>query len=92
MVRNISDQLWRLPWFSSAQLLVFVAATPEVVNLSFAAWRMINVTDYSSDIIHDKATGRVALDATGINKQHPVINSGEVNEVVARRWREYGLA
>lgn len=92
MVRNISGQLWRLPWFSSARLLVFVASTPAAVNLSFAAWRIINVTNYSSDIIHDKATGRVALDATGSNMQQAAINNGEVNELIARRWKEYGLA
>ena len=65
MVRNISSRLWALPWFRSARILLFVAADAEKTGLSHAAWKAINVTDFRDDIIHDNATDRIAVDATG---------------------------
>lgn len=44
MVRNISAQLWDLPWYRSARILLFVAADEGPSGLSHAAWRTINVT------------------------------------------------
>ena len=92
MVRNISSQLWDLPWFSSAQLLLFVAADTEPLTLSHAAWRAINVTDSSANIITDKTSGRIAVDATGSRMPRPeVLVSDETAALVARRWKEYNL-
>jgi len=92
MVRNISARLWNLPWFRSARILLFVAVDAEPVELSRAAWRAINVTDYATDCIHDRATGRVAFDATGCRLPRPEVSSSiETAALVARRWKEYQL-
>ncbi len=93
MVRNISARLWALPWFRAARVLLFVSAGPEKVELSHIAWRAINVTEFTDDIYHDKATGRVAVDATGTRAPRPEVSySAETAALVDRRWKEYGIA
>jgi 4-hydroxy-3-polyprenylbenzoate decarboxylase len=93
MVRSISSQLWALPWFKSAKILLFVTVESGVKELPMAAWRFINVTDFSNDIYYDKATGRVAIDATGnLNIGTELKTSALSAEIVASRWKEYGLA
>ncbi|SRR6266568_4119085 len=93
MVRNISARLWALPWFGSARLLLFVSAESEPAGLSRASWRAINVTGFTDDIYHDRATGRIAVDATGSRLSRPEVNiSAETAALVARRWKEYGIA
>jgi 4-hydroxy-3-polyprenylbenzoate decarboxylase len=92
MVRNISAQLWDLPWFSSARLLLFVTANSEPIEPSRTAWRTINVTDFTNDIIHDRTTGRVAIDATGSRVPRSEVSiSAETAALVTRRWKEYKL-
>ncbi len=92
MVRNISAQLWALPWFKSARVLLFVAADAGITDLSQAAWKSINVTDCGDDCIHDSATGRLALDATGCRSPGPGVKiSAETAALVTHRWREYLL-
>ena len=93
MVRNLSRQLWATPWFSSARLLLFITADTEPQELHRAAWRTINVTDFTDDIVHDENTGRVAIDATGCHTpRQEVKESTETTDLVARRWKEYQLS
>lgn len=90
MVRTIAARLWALPWFRQARVLLFVAAGAAPPDLSHAAWRAINVADSADDIIHDSATGRVAIDATGCREARPEVKiSAETAALVARRWKEY---
>ena len=92
MVRNVSAQLWALPWFAVARVLLFVSADSEPVDISRAAWRTFNVTDFTDDIIHDRATDRIAVDATGCRLPRlEVKHSAETAALVARRWKEYKL-
>lgn len=93
MVRNISSRLWALPWFRSARILLFVAADAEKSGLSHAAWKAINVTDFSDDIIHDNSTDRIAVDTTGcrVPRNEVAITAGSA-ALVAQRWKEYGIA
>lgn len=93
MVRNISARLWALPWFRSARILLFVPAGSEPAGFSRASWRAINVTDFTNDIFHDRATSRVAVDATGAGSLSPEVkNTVEVATLIDRRWKEYGIA
>lgn len=93
MVRNIAAQLWALPWFKSARVMLFVAADGETAGLSHAAWRTINLTDFTHDIFQDAPSGRTAVDATGSRVPRPgAIVSAASAALVARRWKEYGLA
>ena len=92
MVRSISAQLWKLPWLGAARVLLFVAADGEPIELSRAAWKFINVTDYTDDIFHDSASARVAIDATDCRlRRHEVKISTETAHLVSRRWKEYQL-
>ncbi len=93
MVRTIAAQLWHLPWFAAARVLLFVTADGERSTLSRAAWRSINVADFTEDIIRDQASGRVAVDATGCRVPRSELRAAaESADLVTRRWKEYGLA
>jgi 4-hydroxy-3-polyprenylbenzoate decarboxylase len=93
MVRNSAPLLWTLPWFASARILLFVSADTEAIKLPRAAWRAINAAEITDDIIHDKTTGRVAIDATGCRLNRPETTiSAESAALIARRWQEYGVA
>jgi hypothetical protein len=90
MVRNISSRFWALPWFASARILVFVTGAAPLAGLACAAWRTINLTDFTTDIFHDTITGRVAIDATGCRLSRPEVRiSTETAALVTRRWKEY---
>lgn len=92
MVRDISSQLWALPWFATARLLLFVVSSGTETS-AHAAWKVINVTDFNEDLYRDKKSDRIAIDATGCRLSRPEVRiSAGVEELVARRWREYGLA
>lgn len=92
MVSEVSGQLWALPWFKSARVLLFVSADSEVNGLSSAAWKGINVTDFNGDIYHDRGRERLALDATGCRLDRQLVKfSVESAALVANRWKEYNL-
>lgn len=93
MVREIVEQLWRLPWFAAARILIVVDAASGAAQLPQAAWQCINLLEYRHDLIVDPATDRVAFDATGCRSpRHRVQVDDDVAKLVERRWREYGLA
>ncbi len=93
MVREMAEKLWLLPWFAAARMLVFVDAACGPAGLQRAAWQCINLLEYRHDLIHDAATGRTALDATGCRSPQNRANMDEdIARLVGRRWREYGLA
>lgn len=93
MARDVSAQLWTLPWFASARVLFMVDADAKITDLSRAAWKSINVTDFSKNIIHDKNSGRIAIDATDCHMQRETVAiSTETSNLVAARWKEYGIA
>jgi 4-hydroxy-3-polyprenylbenzoate decarboxylase len=92
MVRNSAAQLWALPWFTSSRILLFTAAGTDKPTLGHAAWRAINLTDASLDIIRDGNTGRIAVDATGCtDDRREIAVSDATADLVAQRWKEYRL-
>ena len=92
MVRNISGQLWTLPWFRSARILLFVTAGAEPVKLPQAAWRTINLADFSDDTYHDINAGRIAIDATGCRLPRAEVKTSAASaNLVSSRWKEYNL-
>jgi 4-hydroxy-3-polyprenylbenzoate decarboxylase len=93
MVGDIVERLWALPWFAASRLLIFTDAESVTPPMSYALWRVINVTEFSRDVYCDKETGRLALDATGAAQaRQSVQDSKEYTELVDRRWKEYGFA
>ncbi|HPX60959.1 MAG TPA: UbiD family decarboxylase [Deltaproteobacteria bacterium] len=92
MVRDTAERLWQLPWFSSSRLLVFVDATDEVFDLHRAAWRAINLVDYSCDIFRDTTGRRMVIDATGCRCAKDFLKTDDrINRLVEGRWKEYGI-
>lgn len=93
MVCEISSRLWSLPWFSSSKVLLFVAADDGITrSCSDAVWRAVNLTDFCNDIIHDKTSKRIAIDATGgCSTRERAVISNELSDFIERRWNEYGL-
>jgi len=93
MVREMAEKLWLLPWFAAARILVFVDAARGPLEIRRAAWQCINLLEYRHDLIHDAATGRTALDATGCRSpQNRTETDQNIARLIGRRWREYGLA
>lgn len=93
MVRNIVKELWGMPWFASAKILLFVNADSKIKDLSHAFWKTVNVSNFSKDIIHDKNSSRIAIDATGCHiTEGEIASSAEISSMIAGRWKEYGLA
>ena len=92
MVSDISRQLWALPWFAASRILIFVDAESACNGLSDAAWRCINMANFTEDLFHESATRRVAIDATGCRLQRLEVSFPlETADLVARRWNEYQL-
>jgi len=92
MVRDITAQLWQLPWFAASRILIFVDAAHESPKLSLAAWKCVNLLEYQHDLVQDAATGRVAFDATGCRspRKRATMDNGVARQI-EQRWREYGL-
>jgi 4-hydroxy-3-polyprenylbenzoate decarboxylase len=92
MVREIAATLWDTPWFSDARLIIFVSADTAPANEREIAWRCINLTDYTDDILHDSTRRRMALDATGCRLPRQPLQADPAMELhVLRRWQEYGI-
>ena len=92
MVRETAEFLWSTTWFGTARMLVFIDAEADGADLSGVAWRAINLSEFSHDILFDTSGKRMALDATGCRfTRHSVCGDAAVAEQVAQRWREYGL-
>lgn len=93
MVSDIAGQLWALPWFAAARIMIFVDAKSKQANLSYAVWRCINLVDGAEEIIRDKTAHRIAIDATGCRSLRTDAEMpDEVIKRVDSRWQEFGLA
>ena len=91
MVREIADRLWDLPWFAASRLLIIVDACDAAAPAQIA-WRAINLADFSADLIRDKNSKRLALDATGCGvPQNKIVPNDDVMQRVLKRWQKYGI-
>ncbi len=92
MVRETAEQLWPLPWFAAARLLVFVDAGADGADFAGVAWSGINLADFGRDLFPDASGKRWAVDATGSGlARQRIVPDAAIAEHVARRWREYGV-
>lgn len=93
MVGELVRQLWALPWFAAARLLVFTDSPVGMSELSHLLWRSINVVENSRDVYRDQTGERIAIDATAADSAgKPVQEDAYCTEKVAQRWKEYGFA
>ena len=91
VVREAVHQLWQLPWFRKARLLVLVDAATAPHNLQQVAWQVVNEADWLDDLIRDEAGGRLAIDATGRYTAAERLADEPTQHLIKQRWKEYGL-
>jgi 4-hydroxy-3-polyprenylbenzoate decarboxylase len=100
------ERLWSCGWLSGSRLIVVVDADVDPHDLSASSWRVFNNVDWRRDtIVADAAAprglpygGRLGIDATrklpgelGFEPQREIGMTPQVEDLVSRRWREYGL-
>jgi 4-hydroxy-3-polyprenylbenzoate decarboxylase len=77
-------------WFSGSRLLVIVDEGQDPSDEAGVCWRVMNLVDWERDVLVDD--GKLSIDAT--RKAYgrvPVTADAAVEELVTRRWREYGF-
>jgi len=90
-VREIVQSLWELPWFAKARLLVLVDAERHPYSLMQTAWCVVNDTDWGDDLIKDETGRRLAINATCRHLAGELLNDDSTEQLIAQRWKEYGL-
>lgn len=92
MVREISAIMWRLPWFASSKILLFVSSETPIGIAGAVSWTCINELDLCQDMIICDDNQRFAFDATGGRiPRTKVKRTDSVESLVSRRWKEYGF-
>lgn len=89
--RAIIQALWELPLFAKSRLLILVDADAPPGGLLQAAWHTVNLTDWSEDMIQDETGRRLAIDATGRRFSGVGLSDSSTAQLIAQRWKEYGL-
>jgi UbiD family decarboxylase len=89
-LHKLVKALWDLPWFSSARLLVFVDKAVRPDQILQVAWRMVNETDWQTGLIRDESGKRLAIDAT-CKSDGTALSDHTTEELISRRWHEYGF-
>jgi len=77
-------------WFSGSKLLVIVDEGEDPSDEAGVCWRVMNLVDWERDLIISE--GRLSVDATrkpGV--RIPVAADAATEELVIKRWREYGF-
>jgi 4-hydroxy-3-polyprenylbenzoate decarboxylase len=77
-------------WFTGSRLLVLVDEEQDPADEAGGCWRVMNNVNWESDLHVDG--GRLSIDATRKpDGRVPVTSDAAVEELVTRRWREYGF-
>jgi 4-hydroxy-3-polyprenylbenzoate decarboxylase len=77
-------------WFAGSRLLVLVDEEQDPSDEAGVCWRVMNNVNWESDLHVDG--GRLSIDATRkADGRMPVTADAAVEELVTRRWREYGF-
>jgi len=77
-------------WFTGSRLLVLVDEGEDPSDEAGVCWRVMNLVDWERDLIISE--GRLSVDATrkpGV--RIPVAADAATEELVIKRWREYGF-
>ena len=105
--RETMAVIWADSWLRQARLLILVDADLPVTDYAQVYWRVLNQTVWGRDLVladpGDPALpygGRLGIDATrklpgeaGCGEwPQPLAWPTEIQELVSRRWREYGFS
>ncbi|HEY5674777.1 MAG TPA: UbiD family decarboxylase [Malonomonas sp.] len=86
--RELIDNLWNQSPLAKARLLVLLDEDIDLRSFSQCWWRSINQLS-SSRIYQD--SGRIAIDATGVDPNTLVVENRQTTELLERRRSEYNL-
>ena len=104
--REVLDRIWKSGWLGSARLLVIVDHDLAADDYGQVYWRALNHCVWGRDLVLADpgnptlpAGGRLGIDATrklpgeagGEAWPKPLAWPDEVQELITRRWREYGF-
>ena len=87
-VAELTQALWRQKPFEKARLLVFFDAETDLRDARGCFWRAVNRMRPERDLLRDG--DRLAIDATRLPGS-PLAGDPTVNQLLDRRWAEYGL-
>ncbi|RNC72230.1 MAG: UbiD family decarboxylase [Desulfuromonadales bacterium] len=103
-VRQLVGELWASGMLGTARLVVAVDGDTDVRDLGQVAWRVMNATDWRSDLFVEQGSGtpplpwlgaRLGIDATRKERFRSVTEElamdGDIGRLVEARWREYGF-
>ena len=90
-VREIVQALWELPWFAKSRLLVLVDAERHPYSVLQTAWCAVNDTEWRDDLLHDETGRRLAINATCRHLAGERLSDADTEQLIAQRWKEYGL-
>jgi len=77
-------------WFAGSRLLVLVDEDQDPSDEAGVCWRVMNLVEWERDLIISE--GRLSIDATRkADGRMPVTADAVIEELVTRRWREYGF-
>lgn len=89
-LQQLVAQLWQLPWFRSARLLVCVDAETALHDPFAVAWQVVYQGAWDR-LLRSDDQQRLVLDATGWHTQGVVLENRTMDRLVADRWSVYGM-
>jgi 4-hydroxy-3-polyprenylbenzoate decarboxylase len=72
-----------------SRFLVLLDEETDVQDVATCYWKAINRVRPERDLLIDD--GRLVIDATGSERDRPIAVGKSVQDLVSRRWREYGI-
>jgi 3-polyprenyl-4-hydroxybenzoate decarboxylase len=85
------------PWLSKARLLVLVDAWQDPSDYAGVYWRVMNNVDWQRDMVIEAdglgidATRKLPGELMGSEVRQPLQSNQEVEQMVSRRWTDYGF-
>jgi len=77
-------------WFAGSKLLVLVDEGEDPSDEAGVCWRVMNLVEWERDLVIDG--DRISIDATRKpDGRTPVTADAAIEDLVRRRWKEYGF-
>ena len=89
--RELITAIRTTPWFAGSKLLVVVDDDQDPADEAGVLWRIMNCVNWAEDMII--SAGRLSIDATGkaSETRAAVREDARIEELVEKRWKEYGF-
>jgi 4-hydroxy-3-polyprenylbenzoate decarboxylase len=88
--RELLAAIRKTPWFAAAKLLILVDEEQDPADEAAACWRVINLVSWERDLLISGE--HLSIDATRKpGSREPVVADSVIEELVTKRWQEYGF-